>query len=705
MSVLIVATTVLAYLPAIAGGYVWNDSDYVTELQLRSWHGLWRIWFQVGATQQYYPLLHSAFWLEHRLWGDAATGYHLANMLLHAGSACLFALILRRLSIPGAWLAGLVFAVHPVCAESVAWISEEKNTLSTIFYLAAALTYLRWHGDSSEESRGRSIRLYLLATFLFILALLSKSMAATLPAALLVVFWWKKGRLSWREDVLPLIPWAALGAAVGLFTGWVERTYIGAVGADFALSPAQRVLVAGRAVWFYLGKLLWPRNLVFIYPRWTVDTHALWQWVFPVAAMALSVGLWMLRRRTRGPLAAWLFFVGTLFPILGFLNVYAFVFSFVADHWQYLASLGIIAFACAALARVTERLGLPVQAILGTVLICTLGTLTWKECGAYRDPETFYRTILERNPDCWMAENNLGLLLHRAGKTDEARVHYENALRLKPDYIEAHNNYAVLLYDSGRAPEAIANYEVALKLMPNYPAAHNNLGIALAGTGHVKEAVAQYEEALRLSPDYVDASSNLGNALIFLGRVPEGIARLEEVIRLNPDHVDARFNLSNAWLGSGHMAEAIAGYEAVLRLKPDHAAAHNNLGLALRGVGKKKEAAAHFREAIRIRPDTAESHYNLGNILNDEGSSEAALAEYEEAVRLKPGYAEACNNLGGVLFKAGRFSEAVAQYEETVRLQPENAAARTNLGVALQAAGRPQEAAVQFEAASRLQAK
>jgi hypothetical protein len=264
---LIFSAVLAAYWPALQGGLHWDDGSHVTRPDLQSVHGLWRIWFDLGATQQYYPLLHTTFWLEHRLWGDDVLGYHLANVLLHAAAACLVVMIVRRLALPGAWLAGFVFALHPVCVEAVAWISEQKSTLSAVFYLASALLYLSFHDTRRKAT-------YFLAAGLFILAILSKSVTATLPAVLLVILWWRHGRLDWRHDVLPLLPWFAIGVPAGLFTAWVERAFIGATGAAFALTLPQRVLIAGRAVWFYAGKLVWPANLTFSYTHWKIDPGA-----------------------------------------------------------------------------------------------------------------------------------------------------------------------------------------------------------------------------------------------------------------------------------------------------------------------------------------------------------------------------------------------------------------------------------------------
>jgi Flp pilus assembly protein TadD len=742
---LLLGATLLAYWPALNAGFVWNDKDYVTAPALRTLHGLWRIWFNLGATEQYYPALHSAFWLEHLLWGDSAAGYHLANILIHGTSACVLVLILRRLSVAGAWLAGLIFALHPVCVESVAWISEQKNTLSTVFYLLSAMVYLRLDekkapGDSDEAGiREGHPGLYILASGLYAVALLSKSMSATLPAALLVIFWWKRGSLSWKRDVLPLIPWLFFGAAFGLFTGWVERHYIGAQGSDFAFSPIERVLIAGRATWFYLGKLVWPAHLVFIYPRWQVDARDLWQYLFPAGAIGLTAFLWSLRRRRRGPLAAWLFFVGALFPILGFINVYAFVFSFVADHWQYLASLGIITAAAGAWGLWRKSMdsaatAVPMACAFAAVL--TLGLLTWRECSNYRDMETFYRTILRRNPACWMAHNNLGLVFQERGMTSEALSHFEEALRLRPDYPEAQNNIGAVLFKAGRGEEAISHYREALRLFGGYIEARNNLGVALAACGRLPEAIAAYVQVLRQNPDYPGAHGNLGIAFFEAGQVPGAIEQFELALKLEPDDSDVLYNLGIALAREGEPARAIAAYENAIRLAPGNAEAHNNLGGCFLQGGKTAEAAAEFKSAIRAKPGFPEAHDNLGQALKQMGKTAEAVdefraatklapdnrsfhfnlanaflalgewsdafAEFQQVVRLDPGYAEGHNNLGALYCLAGRLPEAISELSEAVRLKPDYAEAHKNLGVALDNAKRKDEAAVQFEIASRL---
>ena len=632
----ILCATLVAYLPALRGGLLWDDSSHVTRPDLQSLHGLWRIWFDLGATQQYYPLLHSAFWMEHRMWGDAVLGYHLTNIALHAASACLVVTIVRRLSLPGAWLAGLVFALHPISVEAVAWISEQKSTLSGVFYLASALAYLRF-----DQSR-RASR-YWLALGLFVLALLTKTVTATLPAALLVVLWWQRGRLEWKRDLRPLLPWFALGASAGLFTAWVERTLIGAKGADFTLTLLQRCLLAGRAICFYAGKLLWPRNLTFIYPRWNIDPGEWWQYLFPAGVLALAIGLWLVARRHRGPLAGFLIFAGTLFPVLGFLNVYPFRYSYVADHFQYLASLGLIVPIASVLAILAGRIspGMIGRIAFAAVPLVTLGALTWEQSGIYRDTETLYRETLVRNPGSWLAHNNLGTsLLEIPGRRAEAMAHFEAALRIKPDYSEAHLSLGnALLQIPGRLADAIAEYQTAVRLDPDSERAHNNLGHALLQAGRPQEAIAQLETALRIRPAYAEAHNNLGNALSQMpGRLPDAMAEYQAAIRLDPHLPEAHNNLGRALAQvPGRMPDAIAQFEAAINIRPDYAGAHDNLGNALSEMpGRLPDAIAEYQAALRINPDFVQAHINLGNALLHTGQTAGAIVEYEAAVRLQP---------------------------------------------------------------------
>jgi Flp pilus assembly protein TadD len=692
----LILATLLAYQPAWHGGLLWDDNAHITSTALQSAHGLWRIWFDLGATQQYYPVVHSAFWLLHWLWGDNTLGYHIVNILLHALSAFLFALILRYLSVPGAWLAAVIFALHPVHVESVAWITELKNTLSGSLYLAAALAYLRF--DSNRRRH-----LYALALTLFAFALFSKTVTATLPAAILVLFWWLRGHINLRRDLLPLTPFFALGAAGGLLSAWVEHNLVGAQGAEFSFSFLERILIAGRVVWFYLAKLFWPANLIFIYPRWHISQSSPSLYFFPLAASALLAGLWLLRNRSRAPLAALLLFGGALFPVLGFFNVFPFRFSFVADHFQYIASLPVIALAAAALSRLAEHWPLPAKpaaAVLVLAIGGPLAFLTWNQSRQYANAETLYRTTIDRNPSCWMAHSNLGMLKLNSS-LDEALAHFKEALRLKPDLAEARTNLGNALQRMGRLKEAVAEYREAVRLKPDLAEAHNNLGNALPKLGQIKEGEVECREALKIDPDYAEAHYNLGVILQAMGK-PEAAAQFQEALRLQPDSPQAHNDLGITLQSMGRLEEAVVQHQEALRLKPDFAEAHSNLGTALQRMGRTEEAISQYQEALRLKPELAEAHNSLGNALQATGHAAEAEAQFREALRLRPGYPDACYNLAITLQGKGRLEEALTQYREVLKSNPNDSAVHNNMGAALEGLGRISEAVAQYREALRL---
>jgi Flp pilus assembly protein TadD len=678
--------TLAAYQPAWHGGLLWDDDAHVTEAALRSWDGLRRIWFDLGATQQYYPLTHSAFWLMHRLWGDWTTGYHLVNILLHALSACLVAVILRQLSIPGAVLAAAIFALHPVQVESVAWVTELKNTLSGALYLAATAAYLRF-----DESR--SWRAYALAAGLFVLALLSKTVTATWPAAMLVIAWWRRGQVEWRRDVGPLAPLVVVGAACGMLTAWVERTFIGAEGAAFQFTLIERVLIAGRAIWFYLGTLLWPANLVFVYPKWAVSQDAWRQYVYPAAALVLLAACWVWRRRSRAPLAALVLFVVTLAPALGFVNVYPFKFSFVADHFQYLASIAIFTVVSAGIARGVHRWAgrsLRVQTAVVLIVAVPLAVMSWRESRQYVGAETLYRSTIVRNPGAWMAYHNLAAIEVRGSAADlqAAVAHATEAIRLNPEDPDAHNTLGIALQRQGRLEDAATSYAAAIRLRPGKATAHNNLGTVRQAQGRLDEAVAQYAEALRLEPRYGEAHRNLGLVLEDLGRIDEAVAHLREAARLEPGSATAHDALGTALLRQRRPDEAVVEYRAAIAADRGYAEAQNNLGFALESLGRLDEALAAYRESIRLEPDARRTRDNLGRALYDRANRlhtgnrlEEAVAQYREALTFvsAPRAADVHNDLGVALAGLGRLPEAREAFAAALAIRPDFTDARANL--------------------------
>ncbi len=594
VGVLLLILIAFAYYPALHGGMLWDDEAHVTKPELRSAVGLYRIWFDIGATQQYYPLLHSAFWVEHKLWSDSTLGYHLINVLQHAMAAWLVYLALVRLKIPGAWFAAAIFAVHPIEVESVAWISEQKNTLSAIFYLAAMRVYLEF----SETRRGSY---YAFALLLFVLGLLTKTVTATLPAALLVIFWWQRGTLSWRRDVLPLLPMFALGAIAGLFTAWVERNLIGASGEAFRLTFVERSLIAGRAIWFYVGKLFWPANLVFMYPRWSPNLAVCWQWLFPLAALAVTGLLWAFHKRWRAPIAGWLFFVGTLFPVLGFLNVFPFIYSFVADHFQYLAGLGVIVFFAATVVTVIGR---PAANNRGAgqvacgILVLVLAVLTSKQTAMYANLITLYRTTIQRNPESWFAYNNLGAYLATQDREEESAPLLEEAIRLRPDYAEAVMNLGSHFEKTGQSGAAIEMYKRALELRPDMTSPEINWGNVLVSLKRPQEAIAHFQAASRINPKAALPHFNLANTLRDLGDMPGAVDEYSAAIHLQSDFVEAHFNLGLVFAQTGRLPQAVDEFRTILTINQSYFPAWGNLMHALADLNRPDDAVAAAKQAI-----------------------------------------------------------------------------------------------------------
>jgi tetratricopeptide (TPR) repeat protein len=499
--------TLAAYQPAWNGGLIFDDTGNITGPKLASIEGLGRIWAAPGTTMQYYPLLYTVFWACYHVFGASTTGYHLLTIVLHAFAAFLLAMVLLRLGLKrGAWLAAGIFALHPIMVESVAWITQLKNTLSGVFFLGAALAFVNF-----SESRQR--RPYFLALGLFILGLLSKTAIAAFPLAVLAVLWWKRGRLTWRREILPLLPFFLAALLSGIVTIYVEHSFIGLrnIGDELGLSFLERVLLAGRIFWFYLGKVFFPADLLFFYPRWDISAVVWWQYLFPATALLVGGALWAARKRWRAPFAAFLFFSAMLLPVIGFLNVYFFRYSFVADHLQYYAAIGPIALAAGLAEKGLEYLAQGMQrffrpAAFGIIFL-TLGGLTWKQSALYDNAELLYRTTIKKNPACWIAYNNLGVILSNTRRMDEAMATLLKALKIKNDFAEVYFNCGTLLMKIGRIDEAIANYRKALEIDPNYVEARKNLGEASDIAVTIKLAA-----ALQQNPDTKNAIALLEKA-------------------------------------------------------------------------------------------------------------------------------------------------------------------------------------------------
>jgi protein O-mannosyl-transferase len=674
----LIIATLLAYLPAMRGGFIWDDNNWTIRLSglFQSFYGLAMMWRHPTVLQQYYPLTATTFWLDYQFWKFWTTPYHIENVLLHSLAALLFWRLLLRLRVPGAWLAAALFVLHPVMVESAAWITERKNVLSLVLYLAAFLAYLRYSEGKAMGQRDappttcHPLLFYFLAFGLFLGALLAKATAFSFPAAILLVIWWQRGCLRWRLDLLPVLPFFAVTIGMGLVTLWLEKNHVGARGPDFDLSFLQRSLVAGRVFWFYLGKLLWPVHLCFIYPRWQPDPGVWWQWLYPVGALGLLSILWLGRRRLGcGPVTVGLFYVGTLFPVLGFMNAYFMRFSFVCDHLVYLSSLGIIALVAALLVRAAEVWRTPVLVYCFAVLVLpALGILTWRQCRMYTDMETFWRTTLVRNPDCWMAQNNLGAELLMQGKLAEAAKYLNQALQARPDN-------ASTIY---------------------------SLGYLLDIQGKSAEAIQHYESALRYDPDCYGARFYLGIALVQQGKSAEAIPHLERALQIHPGNAENAFYLGVAMAALGKLNEAIPCYQKALQNKPDYIDALDNLGQALARQGKTSEAITCYEKALHLKPDLAETHYHLGEALAQCEKLDTAVQHYEQALKSNPDYVDALSGLGIALFKQTNLVQAAQCFARVVQLKPDRAEYHLYLGITLLAQEKSAEAAQQIDRALNL---
>jgi Flp pilus assembly protein TadD len=566
------ALVALGYAGALSCGWIWDDDFHVTaNATLRSADGLRRIWLELGATPQYYPLVHTSFWLEYRIFGLEPAGYHANNALLHAASAVLGWRALLRLGFApaAAWLAAAIFAVHPVQVESVAWVTERKNVLSGALYLASLLAYLRYLGFGASGGVGRP-RDWALSFALYAGALASKTVTCTLAPALLLLVYCRRGRLSAR-DLRALAPFVVLGLGAGLLTVAMEKSTVGAVGSEWELSLVERVLVAGRAFWFYLGKLAWPAELAFIYPRWSVDSGAVWQYLYPVSAVALVISAWAARGRIgKAPFTGLAFFAGTLFPALGFFDVYPMRFSFVADHFQYLASFGPIALAALAACSLAGRLGRSGRlagAALAAALLAVLVGLTRQQVQIYRDAETLWAETIRVNPGAWIAWNNLGQIVSARGD----------------------------------AQRGIELYRRAIEVAPRFEMAHYNLGSALADAGNLDEAIPHLELAIELAPRHLDSYNNLGKALARAGRRDEAIASWRAGLAVDDRHAKLQLNLGIALRQRGELAAATDALRRCVELRPDWARAHRELAAALREQGLEAEARTHLERADELR--------------------------------------------------------------------------------------------------------
>jgi tetratricopeptide (TPR) repeat protein/uncharacterized membrane protein YfcA len=697
---LLTAFVFIAYACVFNAGFIWDDEAHLTQNPcIVGPLGLKEIWSSARAV--YYPLVLTTFWIWHKFVGLNPAPYHILNVLMHAGSGVLLWRILRDLDVRGAWLGAALWALHPVMVESVAWVTELKNTQSCFFYLLSIFCFLKWEGQpritrirqtkSTEENlinhqrnschpwfseKRTHLGWFILSVLFFVMATLSKSSVVMLPAVLALCIWWRTGRVHWRDGVA-LAPFILVSVLAAAWTIWEQKFHAGASGEEWMLSWLERLIIASRAIWFYLGKLVWPNPLIFIYPRWEINSSRFFTYLPLITGLAGLVLLYLCRWKWKRPVFfAAAYFVISLFPVLGFFSVYFFRYSFVSDHFQYLASMGPLALAGAGITKMIDatdwkRLFQP--ALCGIILL-VLGAMTWRQSRIYTDVVTLYQDTLGKNPGCWMAHYNLGIALRDRGQNDQAIYHYRKAVTLRPAYAEAHYNLARLLVEKGEFQDAIAHYEKALTINPDDAETHNNLGNVLLRVGRANEAIDHYRRALEIQPDYAEASCNLAGALLSEGDMDGAIINYSAGLALSPNHAEAQYNLASALLRKGRTDEAISHYQKTLELQPGNADARANLGSALLEKGRVQEAIAQYREALRVAPENVAAQSNLAWLLAT--SSDPSLRSGPEAVSL----AEKASRLSGgnrplilrilaaAYAEAGRFTDAVETAQQALGL-------------------------------------
>jgi Tfp pilus assembly protein PilF len=599
---IIVLLLLVAYIPAFQAGFIWDDDHHLTHNpNIVGNGGLSGIWTTSAAT--YYPLALTSFWIQHAIWGLRPFPYHLVNVLMHALCAILLRHVLLGLNAPplGAWLGAVLWAVHPVQVESVAWITELKNTQSGFFYLLAILLFLKWR----KGGRGYLYLLFLLSA---VCALLSKTSTVMLPVVAMLCAWWLDGRWSWRS-LKGLWPFFAISAAAGFWTIWEQKFHSGALGAEWVQSIPQRIAVSGDTIWFYLGKIVWPYPLIFLYPRWSVSGVSILSFL-PAALVVLALfGLWYFRDRLRPELFAFAYFVVSLFPVLDFFNVYFFRYSFVGDHFQYLASMGPLALSGVGLSSISKNQKV-MWSVAGT-LVLVLGVLTSLHATVFRNDEILWKDTVARNPDAWLAYNNLAAIYLDRGDTAAATAELEAALNVRPDYSEAQANLANILFDAGRYDEAISHFEHALASQPNYGRMEDSLGVSLMMTGRIDEGIAHMRRAIEIDPNDATAYDNLGIAFHRKGDIDNALAQFKMAVQVNPNGVQPRMRYGATLLSLNKYDEAAVQFKEAARISPDLADAHKFLGIALSGIGRNDEAVRELKEAMRLDPSDEETRQKL----------------------------------------------------------------------------------------------
>jgi len=683
LALAIFAGAVWLHWPCVKGGFLagMDDDEYLRQavrLKGLTWEAV--RWAFTTTAPYYHPLPRLSHVVDYQIWGTNATGHHATSVVLHALNAALvFGFLWTLLGVTTvlttserltmALGVAVVFAIHPLQVESVAWMSGRTQILCTTFGIGCLWAYVanarRW-----------------VVWVLFAAALLSKPMAVSLPFVMLAMDYFPLQRYNsvrWAQLLREKVVLITLGVTAVVATMITESRTGGLMAPLGALRPSVRLSLVVQSLTFYPWKLVWPAWLSPYYPL-RLGFSLRPPLVFASALCAGVVTILSLRYRRRVPalVAGWGAYVMLVLPVSGLTQTGG---QAVADRYAYMAMLPLLLLAGGAAVWLWRRSTSPAKIALACLLVCECSFFVYRtraQTFVWHNDEALWRGVLAQYPNSDVANNmlaqtlsnqeripealeyaqravkvassaethrNLGIVLTQAGRIEEAIGEFDVALRLEPDLADAHHNLALALLREGRVPEAIDQWEQALRIDPDYAEAHCNLGVALQQLGEIEEAIGHYEQALRAKPDYAEAHYNLGVALVRLGRVPEAIGQWEQALRINPDYTEAHCNLGVALEQSGKIEDAIGQYEQVLRIRPDMAEVHYNLGVALLRVGRATEAIAHWEQALRLKPDMAAAHYNLGAVLEQAGKTREAIDHYKQALRIRPDYVEAQNKL------------------------------------------------------------
>jgi protein O-mannosyl-transferase len=623
IALFLVVVTFAGFLQVINHGFLnYDDSAYVTEnRQVQS--GLTPqgvVWaFRTMYAANWHPLTWLSHMLDCQLYGLNPGGHHLTSLIFHTLSTLLLFFVLKRMT-GKAWMSGFVaalFAVHPLHVESVAWVAERKDVLSTFFWMLTIWMYVRY-----VEKPG--LRRYLPVLLSFALGLLSKPMLVTLPFVLLLLDYWPFGRFQFGEAIViheadgPMksgdrktaalrlvgekVPLFLLAALSSIIT-FVAQQRGGAVVSVESYSIGIRIANALLSYITYIQKMLWPSHLAIFYPY--LDTFSMWK-VVGSGLLLVCLSTLVIRDARKRPylLVGWFWYLGTLVPVIGLVQVGS---QAMADRYTYVPLIGLFIIIARGVPNLLgrwrhNRVLLP---ILAGLLLSILIIMTRLQVQHWQNDVTLFKHAVEVTVDSHLAHTNLGSALFRQGKYQEAIPHYEEALRIKPGSAEPHNNMGLALVRLGKQQEAIVHWEEALRIDPDFADAHNNLGTALSQMGKYQEAVRHYREALRIKPNSADARNNLGGEMKRLGRYEEAMTHFTEALRIKPDYAEAHGNLGNTFADLGRVEEAIAQYNEALRIKSNFAEVRLSLGLAYLRIGNRDSATKEYEILKKINPGLA----------------------------------------------------------------------------------------------------